>query len=83
MRTAPLVDQHRKLSQKLKGHFAYFGISGNYKRLEDLRSEAKRIWRQWLSRRSNKSPVTWAAFLRIEKLFPLPRARIVHSYTGA
>ena len=43
-RTEPLVDQHRQLSQKLKGHFAYFGISGNYKRLDDLRTETKRIW---------------------------------------
>jgi group II intron reverse transcriptase/maturase len=83
MRTEPLADQHRKLSQKLKGHFAYFGISGNYKRLEDLRSEAKRLWRKWLSRRSTKSPVTWDAFLRMEKLFPLPRPKIVHCYTGA
>jgi group II intron reverse transcriptase/maturase len=83
MRTAPLVDQHRNLSRRLQGHFAYFGISGNYPRLKALGTEARRIWKKWLSRRSNKSPVNWAAFSRIEKLFPLPRPRIIHSYTGA
>jgi RNA-directed DNA polymerase len=83
MRTEPLVDQHRQLSQKLKGHFAYFGISGNYKRLDDLRKETKRIWREWLSRRSRNGQVTWDAFSRLEKIFPLPRPKIVHSYTGA
>jgi RNA-directed DNA polymerase len=70
------------LSQKLKGHFAYFGISGNYKRLADFRYEARRIWRKWLSRRSNKSRVTWDDFSRIEKRFPLPQPKIVHGYIG-
>lgn len=82
MRTEPLADQHRQLSQKLKGHYAYFGISGNSRRLAALQYEARRIWRRWLSRRSNKSPVTWETFMRIEKQFPLPRPKIVHNYTG-
>ena len=81
-RTEPLPEQHRQLSQKLKGHFAYFGISGNYKRLADFRYAARRIWRKWLSRRSNKSRVTWDDFSRIEKRFPLPPPKIVHSYIG-
>lgn len=83
MRTEPLIEQHRQLSQKLKGHFAYFGVSGNFKRLAELHYEARRIWRKWLSRRSDNSRVTWADFLRIEKQFPLPRPKIVHCYTGA
>jgi RNA-directed DNA polymerase len=83
MRTEPVADQHRQLSQKLKGHFAYFGISGNYKRLADLRYETRRIWRKWLSRRSNNRRVGWDVFARIEKRFPLPQPTIIHCYTGA
>jgi hypothetical protein len=83
MRTEPLADQHRQLSQQLKGHFAYFGISGNYKRLANLRYQTRRIWRTWLSRRSNNSRVTWEDFARIEKRFPLPPPAIVHRYAGA
>jgi RNA-directed DNA polymerase len=78
IRTEPLADQHRQLSQKLRGHFAYFGISGNYKRLADLYAETRRLWRKWLSRRSTKSHVTWELFSRIEKIFPLPRPKIIH-----
>jgi RNA-directed DNA polymerase len=81
IRTAPLAEQQRQLSQKLKGHFAYFGISGNYKRLAALHYETRRIWRKWLSRRSNNSRVTWDSFVRIEKRFPLPLPKIVHTYT--
>jgi len=82
MRHEPLPEQQRKLSQTLKGHFAYFGISGNYQRIADLRYEARRIWRKWLSRRSNNGGVTWDLFSRLEKRFPLPQPRILHCYTG-
>src|SRR5450631_2201356 len=58
-RHEPLPDQHRSLSQSLKGHYAYFGISGNSRRLADLRYQVRRVWRQWLSRRSTKSRVNW------------------------
>jgi hypothetical protein len=61
MRTWPLRTQHRKLSQMLKGHIAYFGISGNYKRIAALIYQVRRQWRYWLSRRSHKSRewVSW------------------------
>jgi RNA-directed DNA polymerase len=82
MRHEPLPEQQSKLSQTLKGHFAYFGISGNYQRIADLRYEARRIWRTWLSRRSNNGGVNWDRFARLEKRFPLPPPRIIHCYTG-
>jgi RNA-directed DNA polymerase len=82
MRHEPLPEQHRQLSQMLKGHFAYFGISGNYRRLADLRFAARRIWRTWLSRRSTKSHVAWEVFAQLEERYPLPQARIVHGYTA-
>ena len=80
MRTRPLRDQHQRLSRMLKGHYAYFGISGNYERLATLPYQVARIWRKWLSRRSNERSMPWAAFTRILQLFPLPQPRIVHRY---
>src|ERR1700730_4463506 len=50
MRTRPLRDQHQRLCRMLKGHYAYFGISGNYERLATLPHQVARIWRKWLSR---------------------------------
>ena len=80
MRTRPLRDQHQRLCRMLKGHYAYFGISGNYERLATLPYQVARIWRKWLSRRSNKRSLPWVAFAGILKLFPLPQPRIVHRY---
>ncbi len=37
-RHEPLADQHRSLCAKLRGHYEYYGVRGNYKMLEgDLR----------------------------------------------
>jgi len=80
MRTWPLREQHQRLCRMLKGHFAYFGISGNSERLATMKLQMERLWRKWLSRRSNRSPLPWTAFKRILKVFPLPQPRIVHCY---
>ena len=81
MRTWPVRDQHQRLCRMLKGHYAYFGISGNSERLATMKFKVERIWRKWLSRRSNRSPLPWAAFKGILERFPLPQSRIVHRYT--
>ena len=80
MRPWPLAEQQRRLSQMLEGHFAYFGITGNYKRLSDVVYWTRRLWRKWLSRRSWKSNVPWKKFLRLVERYPLPKPRIVHRY---
>lgn len=82
MRHWPVRKQHLKLCRMLRGHFAYFGISGNSKRLASLKFEASRCWRKWLSRRSSRSLIPWDAFNEILKRFPLPPARITHHYTA-
>jgi group II intron reverse transcriptase/maturase len=76
----PIAAQHKALSRALRGHFSYFGITSNWQSLSNLRHEVRRIWQRWLSRRSQKGYIPWAEFLRLETRFPLPPARIVHSY---
>jgi RNA-directed DNA polymerase len=74
----PIREQHQKLTQKLRGHYGYYGIIGNYFSLLEFREEARRIWRSKLSRRRRDGDVTWTEFLRLEKRYSLPRARVVH-----
>jgi RNA-directed DNA polymerase len=82
MRHETLREQHRRLCRKLKGHMAYFGITGNYRRVARLVQEVERSWRKWLSRRSNERAVPWKVFQRIKESFPLPRPTIVHRYAN-
>jgi len=79
-RHKPLPEQHQKLSRKLRGHYAYFGITGNHKSLRSLVHQVERIWRKWLSRRSRKSKIYWDKFRDVLKKLPLPKPRVYHQY---
>ena len=72
--------QQQKLAQKLQGHYAYYGITGNSRSLSAFQWHAERIWRKWLDSRSQKARMTWERFTRLLKHHPLPKPRIVHSY---
>ena len=73
-----LPEQHEMLSSKLRGHYQYYGIRGNYKMLEVVMEHVDRAWRHWLGRRSARR-ISWERFEKIRKLFPLPTPRIVHA----
>jgi len=82
-RHLPLRVQHRRLSSMLRGHFAYYGVGGNIRRLRGYAHQAARIWRKWLSRRDRGSSVPWARFWEMLQRHPLPPAMIAHGYAAA
>lgn len=81
-RHRPIRDQHRHLSAMVRGHYAYYGVSGNGRRLQWFAYQVVRIWRKWLSRRDRQSAVRWTRMNEILKRHPLPPARIVHPYAA-
>jgi RNA-directed DNA polymerase len=78
-RHAPVSEQHRALEQKLRGHYGYYGITGNSYGLSAFLSEVKRRWCYWLNRRSDRRPWTWERFTRYLRACPLPPPICVHS----
>jgi hypothetical protein len=82
-RHLPVAVQHCKLGQKLKGHFAYYGMTGNARWLSRYREGVKRLWRKWLNRRGGKSSMSWERFEQLLHHYPLPKARVVHSIYAA
>jgi hypothetical protein len=77
-RHLPLREQARLLGEKLRGHFAYYGITGNGDGISRFREEAIKIWRKWLGRRARRMEFPWGSLQRLLRRFPLPAARIVH-----
>jgi len=73
-----LAAQQATLSEKMRGHYAYYGLTGNYRSLAAFYEGVKRRWRQWLGRRSQRGQMSWAAFARLLGRYPLPRPHIVH-----
>jgi len=78
-RHTPIDTQHKRLSRKLRGHDAYYGITGNGRALAALRHHVRRSWFKWLQRRSWRSRWTWTRMVRLLEVMPLPPARVVHS----
>ena len=78
-RHAPVREQHRELSEKLRGHYGYYGLTGNSKGLSQFLHEVKRRWNYWLNRRSDRGGWTWERFTRYLRARPLPSPIAVHS----
>jgi group II intron reverse transcriptase/maturase len=74
-----MAEQQRELTQKLKGHYGYYGITGNSPWISKFSFEVTRLWRKWLSRRSQKSKIGWEQFNKLLKQFALPPPITVHS----
>lgn len=78
-RHSPLREQYRMMCLKLKGHYQYYGIRGNYLMMSLLYGHARKAWRYWLSHRSSKGGLNWEKFAQLETVYPLPKPRIVHA----
>jgi len=78
-RHLPVAEQQAALSQKLRGHYAYFGITGNSPSLSRYARRVTRLWRKWLSRRRRGYRMPWVRFQQRLERFPLPPPRAVHS----
>jgi group II intron reverse transcriptase/maturase len=79
-RHAPLEKQWKALCRTVRGHYAFYGITNNYRCINMYRRAVERAWRYWLSRRSRKYEMTWERFKKILVKYPIPKPRIVHSY---
>jgi RNA-directed DNA polymerase len=76
-------EQHRHLSAMMRGHFAYYGVGGNHRRLRWFAHQVVRIWQKWLSRRDRQNVVRWTRLNEILRRYPLPPAKIFHPYAAA
>ncbi len=68
-------DQFKTLSRKLIGHDYYYGLPENRGALSRYHFEVGRVWRKWLSRRSQRGHISWSRFNDMLRAFPLPRPR--------
>jgi len=75
-RHLPVQVQHEALARRMRGHFNYFGVSGNFRSVLRLVEATKRAWYKWLCRRSQRTRLTWERFGDLLQQFPLPRPRI-------
>jgi RNA-directed DNA polymerase len=77
-----LRHQHAHLSAMLRGHYGYYGITGNGRRIRWYLHQVERLWKKWLSRRGRHGNFRWDRLRDRLKRHPLPPARIMRQYTA-
>lgn len=82
MRTLRLSQIMKKLNQILVGYYHYYGITDNYKGINDFCERVRKSLFYWLNRRSQKKSYTWEAFQAMLKDYPLASPRIYVSIYG-
>jgi group II intron reverse transcriptase/maturase len=81
-RHLPIPVQGRWLASVVRGHLAYYAVPGNIDAVSAFRDEVRRLWREALRRRSQRSRLTWERMGRLSTRW-LPPARIVHQHPVA
>jgi RNA-directed DNA polymerase len=79
----PVADQWQWLSAVLRGHYAYYGLTGNYRAIKRFLQEVEAIWQRALARRSQKARMFMPRFLKLLRRLPLPQPYIVNPYRAA
>jgi RNA-directed DNA polymerase len=75
----PIAETGAWLRSVVQGYFNYHAVPMNYGSLAAFRYQVARAWRRALSRRSQRSRITWARFAILVARW-LPPPRILHPY---
>jgi len=67
------------LRAKLRGHYQYYGISGNNRAMCRYCDVTDHLIFKWLNRRCQKVSFNWKGFRAYLKRYPLPKPRVVHN----
>lgn len=73
---SPIIDTGKTLKKKLTGHFAYYGINGNYLDLLNFYKYVKYKWYYTLRKRGQKHKIKYLDYLRIWKHLEMPDPKI-------
>jgi RNA-directed DNA polymerase len=61
---------------KLRGHYAYYGVTDNYRGIARFHREVTKLLFKWMNRRSQRRSYRWDEFEQLLKIFPLPQPRV-------
>lgn len=71
-----------KVNQILTGYYHYYGITDNYRMMDNFRKRVIQILFFWFNRRSQRKSYTWDGFNEYLKTNPIVRPRIYVSIYG-
>lgn len=76
----PMQELWPLLMMKLRGHYQYYGVSGNFEGVQKFYQQTRRLTFKWLNRRSQKKSWNWEQFMKFEIRFPLPKPKLYYAF---
>ena len=80
MRHLPVLEQVSNVNAVLRGHYAYYGIAGNFRSLQKVHRAVERYWHKMLCSRSWAGRITWEVFHQIKQRHPILRPKLYLPY---
>ncbi len=77
--TAKAKEWWPTLAAKLRGHYQYYGVSGNMRSIRRFYFVTLRLTLKWLNRRSQRRSFNWEGFNEYLKRYPIPSPHITHN----
>ena len=76
-RTLPTPELMKTAAAKLRGHFAYYGVTDNSQGIARFDHEIRKLLFKWLNRRGKRGCMSWEKFTKLLEKYPLPKPRIM------
>ena len=75
-RTSKTKELWATAQAKLRGHYAYYGVTDNALGIKRFAREVEKLLFKWLNRRGKRGCLNWEKFCKMLNRFPLPVPRI-------
>lgn len=75
----PLNEIWEMLIMKLRGHYNYYGLSGNFPGINRYYTKTRNLVFKWMNRRSQKRTWNWESFEQFLAKHPLPKPRLTYA----
>jgi group II intron reverse transcriptase/maturase len=75
-RVLPTPELMKRAAAKLRGHFAYYGVTDNSRGIGRFDHEIRKLLFKWLNRRGKRGCMSWKKFGMLLSKYPFPKLRI-------
>ena len=82
-RTEKTKEIWETVKAKLRGHYNYYGVTDNLKKIALYGWKVEKLLFKWLNRRGKRNCLNWSKFEEMLKRFPLPVPRIKVNMFGS
>lgn len=75
----PIKQIWKILSSKIRGHYQYYGVSGNFEGINAYYRKTCNLTFKWMNRRSQRNSWNWEKYYKYLVAHPLPKPKLTYA----